>query len=139
MATPLINGTAYSWAQLKINILGANPAGITAISYKDKEEMQNNYGIGNQPVSRSTGKIEPEASISMHMTELEALQEASPSGRIQDIPEFDIVVSYIPKGGRIVTHTLHNCRFMENGRDLKQNDMEIVTDVPMILSHISWK
>lgn len=139
MAQPLINGIAYSWAQLKINILGANPAGITAISYKEKQEKQNNYGLGNQPVSRSRGKIEYEASISMYQSEVEALQAASPTGRIQDIPPFDIVSAFIPDGGKIVAHTLHNVEFMENGRDLKQGDMDVVVVLPLIISHISYK
>lgn len=135
----LINGTGYSWSTVGVNILGVKPVGITAISYKDKQDVQQNYGIGTEPVSRSRGKVEYEASITMHKVEVEALQQASPTGRIQDIPPFDIVVSFLPEGGKIVTHTLHNAQFTENGRDVKQGDMEIPIDLPLIISGISYK
>lgn len=135
---PLINGTAYSWSQIKLNILGANPTGVTAIDYSEEQEIQNNYGIGNNPVSRGYGAIKPEASITMHMAEVEQLQALTDTGRIQEIPEFDIVVSYLPENGNIVTHTLHNCRFKTNKRDVKQGDMELTTQINLVISHISW-
>jgi len=139
MSKILINGQAYSWSQIKINILGRQVNGVTKISYSDKEEMQNNYGAGNRPVSRSYGKIECEAAVELYMEEIEALQKATATGRLQDIPEFDIVVSYQPNAGRIVNHTLHNARFMENGREPGTDDMAIKKEIPILISHISWK
>ena len=140
MAQPLINGEAYSWSQITLNLFGAPVAGVTAIKYEEKQEMENNYGAGNHPVSRGYGKIEPTASVTLTANETEALIAAVPSGRLQDIPEFDVTVSYIPKGtARIVHHTLHNCRFTNNSRDTKSGDTMIETELEMIISHISWK
>lgn len=139
MSRVLINGQAYVWAQLRVNILGRQVIGISKISYKEAEAMQDNFGAGNRPVSRSYGQITAEGSMTLHMEELEALQAATPDGRIQSIPEFDVVVSYQPTLGRIVNHTLHNCRFMENSREPGKEDMLIEAEVPMIVSHISWK
>lgn len=139
MAKVLINGQAYTWAQIKVNVLGRQINGIAKISYKEKEEMQDNFGAGNRPVSRSYGKITAEGSMELHMEELEALQAATPDGRIQSIPEFDIVVSYQPNQGKIVNHTLHNCRMMENGREASNEDMLIKTEIPLLISHISFK
>lgn len=135
----LVNGTAYSWSQIKLNILGVNPVGVTAISYNETEEMEDNMGLGNRPVSRGYGGIETEGSITMHMEEVESLQDASPTGRIQDIPEFDIVVSFLPRGGVIRTHVLKNCRFKTNGRDMSQGDMAIEVECELQIAEIKWK
>ena len=49
---PLVNGTAYSWSQITVNILGVPVAGVSAVSYTEEQEMQDNYGAGNRPTSR---------------------------------------------------------------------------------------
>lgn len=135
----LINGTSYSWSQVALNVLGSEVSGVTAINYSEDQEMQDNYGAGNRPVSRGYGPITTEASITLEMIEVEALQAASSDGRLQSIPEFDIVVAYIPDSGNIVTHTLHNCRFKNNKRELSQGDMEVSVELDLQVSHISWK
>lgn len=139
MAQPLINGVAYTWSQIKLNLLGREVVGITAIDYSDKQEMQDNYGAGNYVVSRGIGKVMCEASITLEAAEVEALQFASPTGRIQDIPEFDIPISYINGDDELATHVLHNCRMKENKRSAKSGDMTIEVEIPLLVSHISWK
>jgi hypothetical protein len=136
---PLVNGTAYSWSQITVNILGIPVAGVTGVSYTEEQEMQDNYGAGNRPVSRGYGNITTEGSITLHMEEVEALQAAVSTGRLQDIPEFDIVVAFLPEGGVITTHTLKNCRFKTNGRDLEQNQMAIEVEIDLQIAQILWK
>jgi hypothetical protein len=136
---PLINGKAYTWSQIDVNILGVSVTGITAISYSDSQEMEDNYGAGNRPVSRGYGAKESEGSITLYAEEVEALQDAEETGDIMDIPEFDIVVSYLPEGGVIRQHTLHNCRFKGNGRDTSQGDTSIPVEIELQVSHITWK
>jgi hypothetical protein len=139
MAASLINGRAYSWADVHINILNTRVIGVKSISYDENEEMQDNFGAGNRPVNRSFGKIETEGSITLMMSEIEALQDASPTGRLQDIPEFDIIVSYLPNNGVIRNHTLKNCRFMANGRELGTDSLEITKEIPLKIAEIVWK
>lgn len=139
MAQPLVNGTAYSWSQISCNILGRDVAGITSISYGESQEMENNYGAGNRPVSRGYGKIEATASVTLDMVEVESLQQIAPNGRLQDIPEFDIIVAYVPSGqARTVTHRIHNCRFKSNKREVEQGAMNISVELELIVSHLSW-
>jgi hypothetical protein len=135
---PLINGEAYSWGQITVNILGVPVAGITQIEYSDEQEMQNNYGAGNQPVSRSYGQVTPEASITVTAEEVVALQNAAPGGNLRDIPEFDIVVAYLPKSGNIVTDVIRNVRFKRNERSVGRGDMEIEVQIPLVISHVEW-
>lgn len=135
----LINGTAYAFSQIIISIFNTPIAGVTAISYDDEQEMQDNYGAGNRPVSRGYGNIKCSGSITLAMEEIEALQAASPTGRLQDIPEFGVVVSYQPPVGKIVTHTLKDCKFKKNARDMKQGDMKSEMAIPLLISEIKWK
>lgn len=136
---PLINGQAYSWSQVKLNKSNVLIVGVSKISYSDEQEMSDMYGAGNNPVRRGYGRYKAEGSITLHMEELEGLAKASPTGRIQDLPEDDIVISFVPLGGVIVNHTLHNVRFKNNGRDMSEGDMGFETEIELIVSHISWK
>lgn len=134
----LINGEAYSWSQIVISIGQTEVYGVKKITYTDSQEMQNNYGRGKYPVSRGRGKYTAEASITLHMTELEALQQASPTGRLQDLI-FDITVAYIPEGGTIVKHKIKSCQPLNNARDVSEGDMEIETEISLIVAIIDWR
>ena len=110
---PLINGVEPAWANLTVNIAGVPSVGITAIDYDDKQTIENIYGMGQTPIGRGYGNIEPTASITLLMSEVEAIRAASPTGRLQDIAPFDIVVSYTPVNAtKITTHRIRNCQFM---------------------------
>ena len=56
MATPLINGVNYSWANISVILFGQPVIGIVSIMYKAKQEKKNNYGSGTEPVSRGYGR-----------------------------------------------------------------------------------
>lgn len=136
---PLINGTAYSWSQIILTLFGQAVAGVTQINYSDVEEMEDNKGAGKYPVSRSYGGYSATAQITLEMAEVEALQAAVPDGRLQSIPEFDIIVSYLPEGGVIANHTIKNCRFKNNGRETSTDNMRVVVQLDIQTSHILWQ
>ena len=135
---PLINGVEYSWGDIVSAINGVPVVGITAISYSDSQDVQNNYGAGRHPVSRSKGRITPSAKITLHQSEVIALQSQSPTGRLQDIAPFDITVSYLPDSGIIVTDKIRNCQFKENKRDWKEGDMLQEVELELLPSHVEW-
>lgn len=139
MAEPLINGEAYSWSQIVISIGQTEVYGVKKISYTDTQEMQNNYGRGTKTVSRGRGKITCEASITLHMNEVENLQRISTTGRLQDIKEFDITVAFLPESGGIVKHKIKACRFLNNGREVSEGDLEIETELNLIVAEIDWR
>lgn len=134
----MINGVEYSWGDIVSAINGVPLVGITAISYGDSQDVQNNYGAGRHPVSRSKGRITPSAKITLHQSEVIALQSQSPTGRLQDIAPFDITVSYLPDSGIIVTDKIRNCQFKENKRDWKEGDMLQEVELELLPSHIMW-
>ena len=136
---PLINGAAYAWANLRAQMLGQTIAGITALSYEDTQEKVNNWGAGSMPVSRGLGKYEAKGSMTLEMKELERIQAAlPPGGRIQDIAPFPVISSFVNPSNQLVTHTLHNCEFTGNKRDLKTGDTNVECELELIVSHITW-
>lgn len=135
---PLINGQEYAWGDIKVCINGVHVVGITAINYGDKQDKQNNYGSGRHPVSRSSGRITPEAKITLYMSEVVAISRTSPTGRLQDINPFDIEVAYIPSNGVIVVDKIRNCEFTENVRGWKEGDMNQQVELPLLPSHIEF-
>lgn len=139
MDIPLINGQAHSWSELSIAIGKTTVVGVSAISYDEEQVMEDNYGRGNRVVSRGYGNITTTGSITLHMSEIEALCDASPTGRLQDLGEFDILVAYQPPTGRLVKHKLIKCRFKNNGRSVAQGDTLIEKELELQIGHINWK
>lgn len=135
---PLINGKSYEWSDIVVNVLGTPIVGITSIEYEEKQGMENIYGAGRFPVSRGYGKVEPTAKITLLMEELENLQTIAPLGRIQDIPEFDIVVMYLDPANVTRKHVLKNVRFMNNKRSSASGDTSIPVELELIISHIQY-
>lgn len=135
---PLINGIAYDWAQIVLTIAGTPIAGVSAVNYSDTQAMTDNYGAGSAPVARGFGKYEAKASIEMSMEEVESITAAAPGRRLQNIPEFPIIVSFVSPNNAVVTHKLKNCRFKENKRDMKTGDSGVNVSIELIVSHIEW-
>lgn len=136
---PMIRGKAHEHADVAVIILGQQFTGVTAIDYDENQEMENVYAAGKEVVARVYGNIKPTAKISMLMSDVEAVQAISPTGRIQDVPEFTIVVTYVDPAYQTVIHKLNNCRFQKNMRKSQTGDGAIICEIDIILSHIIWK
>ena len=133
---PLINGKSYSWADITVNIGGTPVAGIVAISYKRSQEKTNNYGSGPKPVSRGRGNKEYEASITLHMEEVERLLDAAPNRDLLDIPAFDINVTFESSPDQIANHVLKFAEFTEEANDIAQGDSVIEMELPLVIADI---
>lgn len=59
----LVNGVNYSWGNIKLVLFGVPVIGVTKINYKEKQIKENNYGIGNEPISRGHGKKNTKAAL----------------------------------------------------------------------------
>lgn len=135
---PLVNGRAYSWADIKINIGGNLVQGITAIKYDEEQEKEDQFGAGNLPVERGYGNKKATASMTLLASEVVGLQKSAPNKNICDIAPFDIVVAVMNTNGAVTTDVIKNCEFTKNSRDVKQNDKKIEVELPLICSHILW-
>lgn len=138
MATPLINGRAYDFAQIEVNILGVPVAGVTAISYSEEQEKVNNFGAGSRPVSRGHGAINASGSITISMNDVEAIRDAAPFGSLLQIPSFDISITFL-NAQKVVTHVLKNCEFLNDGVESSQGDTDLVRSFDLVISHIVYR
>lgn len=137
MATPLINGINYSWANVKVVLFGVPVVGITKISYNQKQKKDNNYGLGAEPVSRGYGNVEYEASLELYTDEWKRIIAAAPNRDPLSIPPFDIQVLY---GNNAINpenkDVLKSCEFMENPLSANQGDTKLMVSIPLIIAGI---
>ena len=108
------------------------------VKYKDAQDVTENYGAGRFPVSRGKGPIKSEANISIDRAEYNALVNAAPNKRLQDIPEFDITVSYVPDASAPVTDVIRNCVFKNGAGGAAEGDSNVVAELELAVSHIDY-
>jgi hypothetical protein len=141
MAQPMINGTSYSWSQieLRFNNITTPLSGITNIEYSDEQTVAFNFGANNRPVSRGYGNVTASASCTLHLDDIEAIRANIPSGALQDLGEFDVIVSFLhPDTDKQITHTIKTCYLNENGVSVGQDDTVIESSYNLNPSHILW-
>lgn len=138
MATPLINGTSYSWADVTLTMLGTPFTGVRAISYKASQEKVNNYGIGSEPVSRGRGRKSYEGSITFLAEEWKNIIAAAPNGEPLDIGAFEISIKWITTSGVVQETKLKFVEFTEHGVDMSEGDTMVEVEVPLVIGKIEY-
>jgi hypothetical protein len=136
MAAPLINGVAYGWGNIQVMLFGNPLTTISKIEYTHKQEKQNIYGAGNEPVARGYGRVEYSGSIEMKTDEWKQIIAASPNRNPLNIAPFDINVVF---GGANVLpqkDTLKMVEFMENPLESSEGDTSITVKIPIIIGAI---
>jgi hypothetical protein len=132
-------GKRFSWADVRLSLLGRTVEGITEITYDDTISKENLYGRGKGVVSRGEGKYEAKASITLYDWEVNALLDAAGRGkRLQNIGMFDIPIVYDDGAGNLRTDILRNVEFTGRSHSMKSGDTSIVVKCDLILSHIDW-
>ena len=137
MATPLINGVAYSWSSINFVLFGVPVAGIVSIEYNIKQEKTNNYGIGVEPVSRGYGRKTYEGSMEIYLDEWKKIIAAAPSRDPLQIGWFDIPVLYGNSIADATKDVLKSCEFLENPFTAKEGDTKLTVKIPLIIGAIS--
>lgn len=135
---PLINGTAYDFAQVIVTIGNVPVASVSSIEYEETQEKVNNYGAGVRPVSRGKAQIEASATIEFSMNDVEAIRDTAVDGSLLNIPAFDITVFY-GNPQRPTTHVLKNCEFKNDGIGGSQGDTDLKKSFELVVSHIKWR
>jgi hypothetical protein len=136
---PLINGKSYENADITVIIGGNIIAGITALKYMEEDGIEPVYGAGRKMVSYGVGQIKPSGSITLLMEEVQNILSVSPNGRIQDLPLFNITVTYTDASLNAVVHRLENCKFKTNAIDTKTGDTSIPVEIPLFIGNIKWQ
>jgi hypothetical protein len=136
--TPLINGKSYEHADITMIVMGVPIVGLTAIEYGDDADIQNIRATGRFPISRTHGSVESTAKVTILMEDVMNIVAAAPSGRIYDIPEFDVIVSFTDTSLIPVVHKIKNCRFKNNKITSKTGSDAIAIDIDLVCSNIDW-
>ncbi len=133
---PLINGVNYAWANVSFVLFGVPVVGITKIEYNAKQKKDNNYGYGQQPISRGYGNYEYDGSIELYLDEWKRIIAASPNRDPLAIPPFDIQVVF--GGSRVAADKdiLRSTEFMENPLSANQGDTKLLVTIPLIIASI---
>ena len=135
---PMVNGMLCAWADVVVLIGGVPVTGITGVEYDDQQEIVNKYGAGRHPVGRSKGRITPSGKLILYQEAVQALSAQSTTGRLQDLPPFDVIVQYLPDSGLLVTDKIRNCHISGNARKWKEGDTGQEVELPLVPSHIEW-
>lgn len=137
--TQVINGQVYSWSAIRTNLFGRSIVGFDEINYKDKKTAKGVTGAGDIPYDSTIGDYVADADISLHLGEIVGIQRAIPKGvRIQDIPPFDIVVTY-NNGTMLIKDILKDCRFLDNTRGGKGGSADpIKSKMGLYVRQIDW-
>lgn len=135
---PLINGKSYEHADITCIILGVPIIGITSVEYGENANITEIFTTGRFATNRIHGKIEATAKITLLMEEVMNILTVAPKGRIYDIPEFDIIVSFTDASLIPVVHKIKNCRFKNNNIKSATGDDAIVVDIDLACSNIDW-
>lgn len=134
------NSEEYGFIDVQVVMLGRPVVGLTRIRYKEMQEKSNSHGAGRKPIARRRGKIDYEGSVGILLSELRALLQSQGAGaKIVTIPPFDIIVSFAPKIGDVITtDRLTYCEFTECEVNVERDDDEIEVELPIIMGDIQW-
>lgn len=146
--TALINGVLYSWANITLILFGNVIRGVRSIKYNYKQEKKNVYGYGTEPIGRTYGNVEYTCEIQILRDEMQNIITAMKLAgfkKITDIPSFNIPVLYgiNPAGGLNPIPFAQSqdivmaAEFMDFNFEGKQNDQELIMNVPLIVGGIS--
>ena len=138
LTVPLINGVAYTHADIVLNIFGWPIVGVTAITYGDLQQVTGNYSTGNLPTSVGYGPVEPSGTITLTMEEVIRLQAFSRLGKIQNIPFFDVGVNYLPTNGILVRHRLVKCQFKGVNINSETNNSQIEVPLELFVADVKY-
>lgn len=139
LGIPLINGVAYTHADVVVNIGGVPIIGITAINYEENQSMTANYSTGHRATSVGFGPLEAIGSMTMTMEAMELISSVAPEGVIQNLPFFPIGINYLPEGGILARHRLENVKMMTRKQASQTGNSQIEVTVDLFIAKINWK
>jgi hypothetical protein len=139
---PLINGVAYTHADIVLVISGIPIIGCTGINYSDKQMITPNYSTSQKATSVGFGKVENAGSVTLTLEAVEVLQAlaANNGGRIQNLPFFNVDISFFSaEGGIFIHHRLVKCRFTGRNPDSSVDNSQIEETLELFIGDIDYQ
>lgn len=136
MAVVLINGTNYSASNFNNIAFGVPVVGIAGLNYKIKQVKENNYSLEADPTSRGYGQITYEGSITVYREWWQSVINAAPNKSPLQIGPFDWTIVFGNLGQPLITETLQNFEFLEDGVTVAAGDTKLLQEIPIIFAGI---
>jgi hypothetical protein len=133
-----INGQAYSFTDMVVNINGVPLQGVTSIDYSDEQEMEEYFSNGKFPSTFGSAKYTATGKISVDRADYNAIVNASPNKRIQENLPIDIPVSYVPASNIPTTDILRGVRFKGASLSMSEGDGRQVVELELKIGRIDW-
>jgi hypothetical protein len=136
MPTPLINGINYAGSNVSVNPFGTPLQGITAISWSEEQQKDDNYGLGVEPISRGYGMKKYTASMEVYLDEVMAFIAAAPNKSLMQIPPFDIPITFGGTGVLVNKVVLRSCEFKNSPVEVKSGDTKILVKLDLAIAGV---
>jgi hypothetical protein len=131
---PLINGNAYSFASITIDVGGIKFRGFKEIKYEHSLEPGELRGNHPQLLARTRGQYKASGSLTVFQHEWEQLRDRMGNGFFETVFTVSVMYSELgPVGARC--DTLHGVRFTKAAKGGSESNEG--TEVPLDM-HIMW-
>lgn len=138
----LINGKAYDWNSVSIQVNGMEDIEVTSISYGDKQEHEAIYGRGGNYRGYGTGNKSNTVSIEMNREDFNEMLRVIKSKGYRDFYKYvvpKIVVSYADDGAPTTTDVLTDVKIGSRDTNPKQGDKGVTVKLEGVAyGGISW-
>lgn len=133
------NNKEFSWSNVQAVAVGRNLTKIRGVKYGAKKEKEAVYARGENPHGIQSGNKAYEGEIKLLQSEAETLSALlSPEQDLTDLPPFDLVVSYVPKGALApLTHICRGVEITEDMREMSQGDKFQEITLPVLFLGIT--
>ncbi len=138
MAIVLVNGAAFTFAQIIPAYIGVPLPSLSEINYEETQEKTNNMGTGNRPVSRGSGPIDANGSMILSQNDIEALREVAVEGSLLALPSADFVLVF-GNPSNPQTHVLKDLAFLNDGGGGTTGDTDLTMTLNFIISHVKYR
>lgn len=136
----MINGNEYAFEDLQVVVNGYVPQGIQEIEYGANKNHYNIHGRGGKPVAMGRGKKDAEPGrLVVLQSDFEAMNAAAAVGTDPtDWNAFEIVASYAPDNGIVITDVIPFCRVNSWKKGMKTEDghqtieLSLTTGIPQL-------
>lgn len=132
------NSDEYGFIDLQVVMLGRPIISLRGLRYKSSQDKGNVHGAGKEPIARTRGQKNYDGTLRVLLSEIRALLQSLGNGKdILSIRPFDIVASYAPEaGGVISTDLLQYVEFTECEIDVNNADQFIEVALPLVIGRI---
>lgn len=133
----LINGKAFSAADISLSIAGVQVASASAFTATVTQEKPNNKGFSDEPTSRGRATKEYEASVDLSYTDRLKLSNLSPTRSLLEVPIFEIT-AVLNNNVNVSRIRLKNCEFTDDGIEAATDDSEIKRTYSLMIAGIEY-